>query len=166
MLLSGIQPLRNSILICWPRNGLGISPAWLSGQWCLFLSKDCGALGVINPSFACWTCTGKGPKLLCVTVDAPFLLRGTSEVSPTVGKVNFLAHTGKKTPNHKTTGKGSKGGYFQSLKDTISFWHTHEKKEIMCASLSHWTCTFWIPTEEKKKSQTINFCCCCLFDAV
>jgi len=43
---------------------LGISPAWLLGQQCLCLSKGCVSLWIIKSLFACWTCMGKGQKIL------------------------------------------------------------------------------------------------------
>lgn len=135
---------------------LGISPTWLSGQQCLFLSRYCGALWIIKPLFACWTCMGKGQKLLSVT---PFFLRETKVVLLTMRKMNVLALRGEKPKSQND--RQMKQGRLSSITQRYNiFWFIHEKKQIMCASLPHCTHTFWISTEEKKKSQTNNFFFC------
>lgn len=99
---------------------------------------------------------GKGQKLLCVT---PFFLRETKVVLLTMGEMNVLALRGEKPKSQND--RQMKQGRLSSITQRYNiFWFIHEKKQIMCASLPHCTHTFWISTEEKKKSQTNNFFFC------
>lgn len=165
MLLTGAfpQPFRNEILLLdlWPCNDSGHQPYLVVRAVvfvCLFLSKDCGALCIIKPLFACWTCMGKGQKLLCVTVDTPFFLRETKVVLLTMGKMSVVVHTGKK-PKSQNNRQMKQGRFFSITQRSNIFWFIHEKKQVMCTFLPHWTYTFWVSTEEKKKSQT-NYIFC------